>query len=183
MDEARLVHISKFLSKHLRHQPERIGLTLDPGGWVSVDELLAACARAGLLLTRAELDEVVARNDKARFSYDASGKLIRANQGHSVEVDLDLEPVAPPAVLYHGTGAGEVEAFVREDLKRMRRHHVPLAPDGATAEIVGRRQGPPVIFAVDAAAMARDGYPFYRAKNGVWLVAAVPPRYLQLAMP
>src|SRR5262249_51921724 len=151
MDEARLVHISKFLSKHLRHQPERIGLTLDPGGWVSVDELLAACARAGLLLTRAELDEVVARNDKARFSYDASGKRIRANQGHSVEVDLELEPVAPPALLYHGTGAGAMEAILREGLKRMRRHHVHLASDRASAEMVARRPGPPVIFGVDAA--------------------------------
>ena len=104
MDDARLVKISKYLSKHLRHQPERLGLTLQPGGWVPVADLLAACARHNLPLSRVELDEVVARNNKRRFSFDPTGTLIRANQGHSVTVDLELEPVQPPAVLYHGTG-------------------------------------------------------------------------------
>src|SRR5262245_34665283 len=119
MDEARLIHISKFLSKHLRHQPERIGLTLEPGGWVSVEALLAACARASFPLTGAELDEVVARNDKQRFSFDATGERIRANQGHSVDVVLELELAAPPAVLYHGTGAGAVAVILREGLQKM----------------------------------------------------------------
>src|SRR5437870_13551779 len=90
MDDARLVKISKYLSKHLRHEPERLGLTLAPGGWVPVDELLAACARRNFPITRSQLDEVVARNNKQRFSFDPTGTLIRANQGHSVEVDLQL---------------------------------------------------------------------------------------------
>lgn len=180
MDEARLVRISKFLSKHLRHAPERIGLALEPGGWVEVDALLAACARAGLTLTRAELDEVVERNNKRRFAYDPTGERIRANQGHSVEVDLQLAPRTPPDVLYHGTGERAVEAIRREGLRKMRRHHVHLSPDVQTALVVGRRHGRPVVFAVDASTMARDGFIFYRSENGVWLVDAVPPAYLRV---
>lgn len=180
MDDARLVRVSKYLSKHLRHQPERLGLTLRPGGWVRVADLLAACARHNFPVTPAELEEVVARNDKRRFAFDPTGALIRANQGHSVAVDLQLESVEPPAMLYHGTGHRAVEAIRREGLKRMARHHVHLSPDTATARAVGSRHGRPAIFAVDAAAMRRDGFTFYRSANGVWLVDAVPPRYLRL---
>ncbi len=180
MDEARLVRASKYLSKHLRHQPERLGLTLAPGGWVEVAALLAACAAHGMPLTRAELDEVVARNNKQRFAYDETGTLIRANQGHSVDVDLQLEPAVPPPVLYHGTGHAAVEAIRREGLRRMRRHHVHLSSDVATATTVGARHGRPVVFAVDAAAMHRAGFVFYRSANGVWLVERVPPQYLRL---
>ncbi len=104
MDEARIVKISKYLSRHLRHKPERLGLELQPGGWVEVDGLLEACARRRFPISRAELEEVVERNDKRRFAFDESGTLIRAQQGHSVPVDLELEPVERPPVLYHGTG-------------------------------------------------------------------------------
>jgi len=180
MDEARLVRSSKFLSKHLRHQPQRLGLTLAPGGWVDVETLLAACAAHGMPLTRDELDEVVERNNKRRFSFDASGERIRANQGHSVEVDLQLEALTPPDTLYHGTGEGAIAAIQREGLKKMRRHAVHLSPDTQTAIIVGRRHGRPVVFAVDAQAMAADGHLFYRSENGVWLTDAVPPQYLRL---
>src|SRR5258708_21158925 len=100
MDSQRLVKVSKYLSKHLRHQPERLGLTLAPGGWVSVDELLRACGDHQFSITRDELDKVVASNDKHRFSFDASGESIRANQGHTTAVDLQLEPMTPPALLY-----------------------------------------------------------------------------------
>ena len=109
MNDRRLVRISKYLSRHLRRQPADLGLTLAPGGWVAVDELLKASARKGFPITRAELDEVVARNDKQRFAFDATGTRIRANQGHSVAVDLELAPAIPPAVLYHGTGQRAVE--------------------------------------------------------------------------
>ncbi|WIG58744.1 MAG: RNA:NAD 2'-phosphotransferase [Ktedonobacterales bacterium] len=180
MDDARLVRISKYLSKHLRHQPQSLGLTLEPGGWVSVETLLAASAAHGMPFTRDELDEVVARNNKQRFSFDASGERIRANQGHSVEVDLQLEPRIPPEVLYHGTGATAVPAILQQGLLKMRRHHVHLSPDVATARTVGRRHGAPRVFAVLAGAMSRDGCTFYRAENGVWLVDAVSPRYLRL---
>lgn len=181
MDEARLVRTSKFLSKHLRHQPARLGLTLAPGGWVEVEALLAACGAQGLPITRAELDEVVARNNKQRFAYDETGTRIRANQGHSVEVDLQLEPAVPPAVLYHGTGHATAEVIRREGLRRMRRHHVHLSPDVATATAVGARHGRPVVFAVDAAAMHAAGCVFYRSANGVWLVERVSPAYLRPA--
>lgn len=180
MDEARLVRISKYLSLHLRHQPQRLGLELEPGGWVRVEMLLAACAREGMRITREELDEVVARNNKQRFGFDESGERIRAKQGHSVTVDLLLEPAAPPDVLYHGTGRNAVGPILREGLRKMRRHHVHLSADVSTAIVVGRRHGPPVVFRVDAAAMCADGHVFYRSDNGVWLVERVSPRYLRL---
>jgi putative RNA 2'-phosphotransferase len=179
MDDARLVKVSKYLSKHLRHQPERLGLSLAPGGWVRVDELLLACTRNRFPISRDELDEVVARNDKKRFSFDPSGTSLRANQGHSVEVDLQLKPVEPPEVLYHGTGHGSSEAIAAEGLLKMRRHHVHLSRDVATARKVGARHGRPVIFAIDAALMHRSGHRFYVSDNDVWLVEHVPPRYLR----
>jgi putative RNA 2'-phosphotransferase len=180
MDEGRLVRVSRFLSKHLRHQPQRIGLALAPGGWVTVDALLAACARAGVPLSRADLDEVVARNNKQRFAFDESGTRIRASQGHSVPVDLELEPREPPAALYHGTGEDAVPAIRREGLRKMRRHHVHLSADVATAVTVGRRHGRPVVFVVDTVALRREGYTFFRSENGVWLVDTVPPNYLRI---
>ncbi|MCG8346522.1 MAG: RNA 2'-phosphotransferase [Chloroflexales bacterium] len=179
MDNTRLVKLSKYLSKHLRHQPERIGLTLAPGGWVAVDELLAACTQHNFPITRAELDEVVLRNNKQRFSFDETGTLIRANQGHSVEVDLQLAAALPPAILYHGTGERTVEAILRQGLLKMTRHHVHLARDIATARTVGARHGRPVVFAVDAAAMQAVGWTFYCSDNGVWLVDHVPLEYLR----
>lgn len=179
MDEARLIKISKYLSKHLRHQPERLGLTLQPGGWVPVAELLAACTRHQFPVTRAELDEVVARNNKQRYAYDPTGALIRANQGHSVAVDLQLEPREPPAVLYHGTGHNTAALIAEQGLHRMARHHVHLSPDAETARVVGARHGRPVIFEIDAAAMRDAGHAFYRSDNGVWLTNHVPPAYLR----
>ena len=178
MDDRQLVKVSKYLSKHLRHQPERIGLTLRPGGWVPVSELLAACAAHGFRLERVELDEVVARNDKQRFSFDAGGTMIRANQGHSVAVDLGLAPVAPPAELFHGTVAATLDAIMREGLRRMGRHHVHLSADVATARRVGARRGRPVVLGVAAQSMAEEGFVFFRSDNGVWLVDEVPARYL-----
>jgi len=179
IDHARLVKISKYLSKHLRHQPERLGLELQPGGWVSVDDLLVACARQNFPLTRAELCDVVARNDKQRYSLDTTETLIRANQGHSVAVDLQLAPVEPPAVLYHGTNDVVVAAIMREGIRKMTRQHVHLSGDPTTATTVGRRHGRPVVLRVDAATMRRDGHVFYRSDNGVWLVDHVPPEYLR----
>lgn len=179
MHHSRPVKISKYLSKHLRHQPERLGLTLAPGGWVSVDHLLTACAAHQFPITRAQLEEVVATNDKQRFSFDPTGKLIRANQGHSVEVDLQLEPQVPPDVLYHGTGEKAVELILQSGLIKMSRHHVHLSRDVETARRVGTRHGCPVVFAIAAAAMYKAGFTFYCSENGVWLVDAVPPEYLQ----
>ena len=179
MDQRHLVKVSKYLSKHLRHQPERLGLALEPGGWVAVDDLLRACAEHNFVLTRAELEEVVERNDKRRFAFDATGTRIRASQGHSVEVDLGLAPAAPPAVLFHGTSDRSVESILRDGLSRRGRHHVHLSPDVATATRVGARHGRPVVLEVAAARMAADGHEFYLTANGVWLTLAVPAAYLE----
>ncbi|MFF0715607.1 RNA 2'-phosphotransferase [Streptomyces bauhiniae] len=181
MDDRRTVKVSKYLSKHLRHQPERIGLTLDPAGWVEIDTLLAAAAAHGFPVTRAELDHVVAVNDKWRFAVE--GGRIRASQGHSVEVALGLPPATPPPYLYHGTVARSLDAIRAEGLRPMNRHDVHLSADRETATRVGARRGRPVVLAVDAGAMHRDGHVFHVSANGVWLTDAVPPRYLRFSEP
>jgi putative RNA 2'-phosphotransferase len=177
MDERRTVKVSKYLSKHLRHQPQRIGLTLDEGGWVEIDTLIAAARAHGFPFTRDELDHVVAANDKKRFAVD--GTRIRASQGHSVEVDLGLPPATPPPYLYHGTVAAHLDAIRAEGLRPMNRHDVHLSPDRGTATRVGARRGRPVVLSVDTGAMHRDGHVFHVSANGVWLTKAVPPEYLR----
>ncbi|WP_420034573.1 RNA 2'-phosphotransferase [Streptomyces sp. cg28] len=179
MDEQRTVKVSKYLSKHLRHQPERLGLAPDEAGWVEIDDLLAATAAHRFRITRAELDHVVATNDKRRFTID--GTRIRANQGHTIDVDLGLAPAEPPAYLYHGTVARFLDAIRAEGLRPMDRHDVHLSADRETATRVGARRGRPVVLPVDAGAMHRDGHVFRLSANGVWLTAAVPPRYLRFA--
>ncbi|GHH57150.1 putative RNA 2'-phosphotransferase [Streptomyces umbrinus] len=181
MDERRTVKVSKYLSKHLRHQPERIGLTLDEGGWVEIETLMAAAEAHGFRFTRDELDHVVANNDKRRFAIE--GSRIRASQGHSVEVDLGLAAATPPAHLYHGTVDRSLDAIRAEGLRPMNRHDVHLSPDRETATRVGARRGRPVVLSVDAAAMHRDGHEFRVSANGVWLTAAVPARYLRFPGP
>jgi putative RNA 2'-phosphotransferase len=178
MNDKRRVKVSKYLSKHLRHEPGRLGLELQAEGWVDVETLLRACAAHHFPVSRAELEEVVATSDKQRFALDPATDRIRANQGHSVAVDLRLPEVEPPDVLYHGTGEGNVESVRRGGLLKMKRHHVHLSSDYATAVKVGARHGKPVVFAVDAAAMRRAGITFYLSANGVWLVDHVPAEYL-----
>jgi putative RNA 2'-phosphotransferase len=174
----RYVRISKYLSKHLRHQPERLGLELLPGGWVEVDKLLAAAAHNGFEISLAELQQVVATNDKQRFAFNESGDLIRANQGHSTAVDLQLAIQTPPDILYHGTHVKALAAILETGLQKMSRHHVHLTTDLAMAQKVGSRRGESVILAIDTSAMVAAGYRFYCTENDVWLVDAVPPQYL-----
>ncbi|MEW2620222.1 RNA 2'-phosphotransferase [Streptomyces sp. NPDC048106] len=181
MDERRTVKISKYLSRHLRHQPARLGLAPDPAGWVDIDTLITAAGAHGFPFTRQELDHVVAANDKQRFTID--GTRIRANQGHTIAVDLGLPPATPPPYLYHGTHPGALDPIRATGLKPMRRHAVHLSPDRATATRVGARRGRPVVLTVDAGAMHRDGHVFHVSANGVWLTAAVPPRYLRFPGP
>lgn len=181
MQQERSVKVSKYLSKHLRHQPERIGLTLDTGGWVEIDTLLAAAAEHGFRFTREELDHVVATNDKRRFAVE--GTRIRASQGHSIDVDLQLPPATPPPYLYHGTVARHLEAIRAEGLRPMNRHDVHLSADRETATRVGSRRGRPVVLPVDATAMHRDGHVFHVSANGVWLTRHVPSRYLRFPAP
>ncbi|RYG75129.1 RNA 2'-phosphotransferase [bacterium] len=180
MDNQMIVKKSKWLSKHLRHQPERIGLELEEGGWVEVEKLLAAALQYNMKLSREQLEEVVNQNDKQRYSFDATGTKIRANQGHSVEVDLGLQPQTPPDLLFHGTGSQNRDTLLREGLRKMGRHHVHLSTDIGTAIKVGSRHGKPLVFVVDAAKMNEAGYAFYVSDNGVWLADEVPPEYLRL---
>jgi putative RNA 2'-phosphotransferase len=174
-----IVKISKYLSRALRHQPGRIGIELDEAGWVDVDVLLAACNARGIALDRVALERVVAENDKKRFAFSADGARIRASQGHTVAVDLGLVDAVPPEVLYHGTHPGSVAAILAEGLRPMARHDVHLSADTETARRVGARRGRPVLFVVRAGRMVEAGFAFRCSDNGVWLVPAVPPAYLE----
>ncbi|MFJ9777389.1 RNA 2'-phosphotransferase [Kitasatospora sp. NPDC101157] len=178
MDEKRLVRSSRMLSRILRHEPELVGITLDGSGWVRVDVLLDALAAKGRPLSRAELDHVVATNNKRRFGFSPDGLSIRANQGHTVAVDLGLTATAPPHVLYHGTADRHLASIFREGLRPMTRQDVHLSADTETATRVGARHGRPVVLTVNAAAMAAAGHEFRLSENGVWLTDAVPPQYL-----
>jgi len=162
-----LVTVSKFLAKHLRHAPEALGLTLQPGGWVAVGELLAASEKAGFPIAYDELIECVETNDKKRFSFDETGDLIRANQGHSVEVDLQLDEREPPEILFHGTVERFLASILNEGLKKGKRHHVHLSQDAQTARKVGARRGQPIILQVDAGKMYSQGFQFFMSVNGV----------------
>jgi putative RNA 2'-phosphotransferase len=178
MEYRQLVKISKRMSKALRHDPARVGITLDAAGWVPVAELLAA-----LRIDRPALDEVVAGNDKQRFAVavgDDGVERIRANQGHSLPVELGLAPADPPELLFHGTSANVLGSIQATGLHRGGRHHVHLSPDTATARRVGaRRGGAIVILTVLAGEMARAGHAFYRSDNGVWLADEVPPEFIR----
>lgn len=173
-----LVRLSKFLSLVLRHQPERIGIVLDPAGWTSVDDLIAAARRAGIKVDRAMLQRIVAENDKQRFALSADGTRIRANQGHSVAVDLGLDPRQPPDILYHGTSTRNIESIRASGLLPGRRTHVHLSPDEPTAHAIGKRHGRPVVLLVAAGAMHRAGYQFLQSENGVRLTRTVPSEYI-----
>jgi putative RNA 2'-phosphotransferase len=174
-----MVATSRFLSLVLRHRPEVIGIELDGEGWVSVEELLAACANHGRAITREQLDDLVRTNDKQRFAFSADGNRIRANQGHSLPIDLGLVPIEPPKLLYHGTVPRFLESIRREGLVRGKRHYVHLSTDARTATSVGQRRGRPIVLVIESGRMFRDGHTFYRSENGVWLTDAVPPAYIR----
>jgi putative RNA 2'-phosphotransferase len=175
MDDLRL---SKLLSLVLRHEPQRLGLVLDPAGWVGVEALLAACGREGIPLTREKLAALVAASDKQRFAFDETRTRLRANQGHSVSVELGYEAKAPPEILYHGTVEKFLASIREHGLRKGERHHVHLSADRETATRVGARRGRPVILTVRSGDLHRAGHAFFLSANGVWLVDAVPPAYL-----
>lgn len=178
MENKQLVQISKMIAKTLRHKPESFGLKLESGGWVAVTALLEAFERKGYRLSQTELEEVVRRNDKQRFAFDESGRRIRASQGHSVDIDLGLEALEPPELLFHGTTTAALERVLETGLQRMSRHHVHLSIDEETAQRVGSRHGQAVILRVAARAMHEAGHAFYRSDNGVWLTDSVLPAFL-----
>ena len=171
--------ISKLMSLVLRHKPEHLDLNLDENGWVKVDLLLAAMQRQGLDVDQNLLEEVVRDNDKQRFAFNEDRTQIRANQGHSIDVDVELEEKTPPSILLHGTVEKFLELVRESGLKKMSRQHVHLSADLATASKVGSRRGKPVILKIDAAKMVNDGHAFYLSANGVWLTDHVPPSFIR----
>ncbi|UXU90888.1 RNA 2'-phosphotransferase [Burkholderia sp. S-53] len=173
------IGISKYLSYLLRHEPQAIGLQLDPEGWADIGELIAGAARHGHRLDRATIETVCATSDKRRFALSDDGQRIRAVQGHSTSVVQRRYPAAPPPEhLYHGTATRFLESIRAQGLKPGARHHVHLSPDIRTALAVGTRYGVPAILEVDAQRMHRQGHTFFVAENGVWLTDAVPAEYL-----
>jgi putative RNA 2'-phosphotransferase len=155
-------------------------VTLDSAGWVEVEKLLAGCAKNGVRISRTDLDELVRTSDKQRFALSGDGLRIRANQGHSVEVDLQYEPAVPPDMLFHGTATRFLDSIRVEGLKKMNRHHVHLSPDAKTAIAVGSRHGKVIVLSVLSGRMHAEGRLFYRSANGVWLTDEVPVAYLEI---
>jgi putative RNA 2'-phosphotransferase len=172
--------IPRMIARALRHEPELLGLALGPGGWVRVNELLRGLAAVGRRTTREELFAIVAADEKGRFTLSPDRARIRAAQGHSVDVDLQLEPVTPPARLLHGTATRHLDGIFRDGLLPGRRQHVHLSETEGVARAVGARHGSPVVFEVDAGGLAQAGQPFWRADNGVWLTGPVPVTHLRL---
>lgn len=172
--------ISKFLSYVLRHQPDAIGLILDDHGWANIEELINKANQSGEVTTldRSLIQDVVDSNDKKRFFISDDGQSIRASQGHSVNVDLQLKPVEPPEFLYHGTATRFLESILKEGLKPQQRQYVHLSKDIETATKVGQRYGKPVILTINAQLMCEQGFKFFLSENGVWLTNNVPSIYL-----
>lgn len=169
---------SKFISLILRHKPETIGIALDEHGWANVDELIAGISKTRPV-DMALLEQIVAEDEKQRYSFNEDKTLIRANQGHSVQVDVELEERTPPNQLWHGTGEKFAESIEQIGLIPKSRLYVHLSADKETARKVGARHGKPVIYQVDTEKMVRDGYKFYCSVNGVWLTYNVPKEYLK----
>lgn len=179
MNEKIAKSVSKFLSLVLRHSPETIGLKLDENGWADVKELIEKCNKKGERLDAELLDYVVENNDKKRFAFNEDKTKIRASQGHSISVELDLAEAEPLEYLYHGTVAKFMESIRKEGLKKMSRQHVHLSKDKETATKVASRRGVPQILTVRSGAMYRDGFKFYLSENNVWLTDEVPAKYIE----
>jgi putative RNA 2'-phosphotransferase len=178
MNEQQKKKISKFLSLILRHQPEIIDLTLDENGWANVEELRSKSASNKIYFTLEELDVVVETNDKKRFIFNEDKKKIRANQGHSIEIDLALKPQQPPEFLYHGTAQNNVDSILEKGIEKRNRQHVHLSLDKETATKVGMRHGKPIILTIRTGKMFEDGVLFYLSENGVWLTDFVDAKYI-----
>lgn len=177
--EKQLKQISKFMSLVLRHKPETIGLQLNENGWADVHELIDKMNATGADVTLELINNIVETNDKKRFVFNEDKTMIRANQGHSIDVELNLKEVQPPELLYHGTVEKFVEAIRKDGLKKMERHHVHLSRDMETAVNVGSRRGKPFILTIESAKMYADGHKFYLSENEVWLTDEVPVQYIR----
>lgn len=177
--EKQLKQISKFMSLVLRHKPETIGLQLNENGWADVQELIDKMNATGADVTLELINTIVETNDKKRFVFNEDKTMIRANQGHSIDVELNLKEVQPPELLYHGTVEKFVEAIRKDGLKKMERHHVHLSKDTETAVNVGSRRGKPLILTIESAKMCADGHKFYLSENEIWLTDEVPVQYIR----
>ena len=173
-----LIKISRFISLILRHKPETIGITLDEHGWANVEELIAGVNKK-YPIDMQILEKIVNDDDKNRYSFNGDKTMIRANQGHSIPVDVELKKLNPPDILYHGTGEKYVESIERQGLIRKNRLYVHLSNDIEIAKKVGKRHGKPVIYEIDCKKMIEDGIEFFKSENNVWLVESVPVKYLK----
>lgn len=171
-------NISKFLSFVLRHRPQEINLILDANGWANVEELIQKSADKGTIFSKNELEIIVETNEKKRFTFNDDKTKIRANQGHSIEIDLALTPVSPPIHLYHGTAEKNLETILKKGILKMNRQHVHLSLEKETALQVGSRHGKPKILTVLSGQMNNDGLLFFQSKNGVWLTEFVDSKYI-----
>lgn len=173
-----LTKISKYLALILRHKPEEVGISLDAHGWANVTDLIEGVNQT-YELNMEMLEEIVETDDKQRYSFNEDKTKIRANQGHSVNVDVELEEAAPPEYLWHGTAEKYVDSIKEAGLVKKSRLYVHLSSDYETAVLVGKRHGKPVVFCVKSGQMYTDGYKFFKSKNGVWLTDFVPVEYLE----
>ncbi|MCE3228513.1 MAG: 2-phosphotransferase [Bacteroidetes bacterium] len=179
ISEKQNIKISKFLSLVLRHKPEAIGITLDENGWTNVDILIEKVNAAGTFITPAVLKHVVDTNSKKRFAFSDDLKMIRASQGHSIDIELGYEPKEPPAILYHGTAEPFIESIFKTGLEKRKRHHVHLSKDFETATKVGQRHGKVIVLEVLSGEMHNEGFEFFVSENNVWLTDHVPVKYLR----
>ncbi len=173
-----LTETSRYMSLILRHKPEVIGITLDEHGWADVNKLIEGIAKTKMFNMNI-LEEIVRTDNKQRYSFNADKTKIRANQGHSVPVDVELEQKIPPDYLWHGTGQKYVLSIDKQGLLPQSRLYVHLSSDEKTAITVGCRHGIPGIYKVHSREMAEQGYEFYCSVNGVWLTKEVPVKYLE----
>ncbi|MFN1218350.1 RNA 2'-phosphotransferase [Chryseobacterium kwangjuense] len=178
MNEIENKRISKFLSLILRHQPETIQLKLDENGWADVSELITKSAKGRMHFNFEDLEEVVETNNKKRFAFNEDKTRIRASQGHSIDIDLDLKAAQPPDFLYHGTAEANISSILENGIEKRTRQHVHLSADKETATKVGMRHGKPVILTIRTKAMHEAGIAFYLSANGVWLTDFVDPQYI-----
>lgn len=181
MNEKEIITKSKFLSLILRHKPEEVNLKLDKNGWANINELIDKCRSKGIELNFNQLRIIVETNNKKRFTFNEDFTKIRANQGHSIEVDVKLEEIKPPEFLYHGTSEKNLELILESGIKKMNRLHVHLSSEKITAEKVGQRHGKPIIFIINTNDMYKDGIKFYLSKNNVWLTDYIAPKYIKIS--
>jgi putative RNA 2'-phosphotransferase len=172
------IELGRFISLILRHKPEAVGIKLDSNGWANVDELISGINKAGKKIDMEILERIVRENNKQRYSFNETHTKIRANQGHSINVDVELKEAIPPDKLYHGTATRFMESIKKNGITKQSRQYVHLSADKETATAVGKRHGKPIVLIVDTVKMRADGHKFYISENGVWLCGDISWKYI-----